>query len=804
VRRASLVLALFAAFILASSALTNAGAAEDTGPSSPRTVKLFDDDWRFFKGDAEGAQDVTFDDSAWRKLDVPHDWSIEGPFDQNAPTGGAGGYLPASVGWYRKHFSLPADYKGKRTFIEFDGVMANSEVWINGHSLGRRPYGYVSFGYDMTDHLNFGDSQDNILAVRCDNSRQPASRWYTGAGIYRHTHLEVVNPVHLDLWPQFVTTPEITKDRATVQVHTTVVNRSDVPAAVRVMNWIVGEDGFNARHDGFAESTAKKTVAPSDTVEFDENITVDHPKLWDLVHPSLYQAKAELFVESTGAEVVDVSTTTFGIRDAKFEPATGFWLNGKNFKLKGVCLHHDGGALGAAVPASVWQRRLETLKDIGVNAIRTSHNPPSPELLDLCDRLGFVVMDETFDCWEVGKTKYDYHLYFDDWWKTDTADTLLRDRNHPSIVIWSAGNEIHDINPRNDRGTEIYLPIQDLMHKLDPTRPVTLAVLRPNQNNVYVKGGLASKMDVVGQNYRENEIVAAHEANPDWKILGTENHHELAAWLFLRDTPAYAGQFLWTGVDYLGEARWPNVGFNWGLIDRTGLMHGVGYQRQSWWSDKPMVHIVRRERPSNTGPGATNAERLPRLYSDWSSKVAEGTEVNVEVYSNCDAVELFLNDKPLGSQPRPKDNASPRQWKVPFAAGTIRAQATNDGAVAATHELRTAEKPAKIVLSADRHRLPNTWDEVAFVRAAVVDAGGTTVPAASESITFEISGPGQIAAVDSADPASHESFQTNQRTPYQGMCLAIVRATASSGTIEVSAHAADLSSNPVSIAAAAK
>jgi beta-galactosidase len=340
------------------------------------------------------------------------------------------------------------------------------------------------------------------------------------------------------------------------------------------------------------------------------------------------------------------------------------------------------------------------------------------------------------------------------------------------------------------------------MHQLDPTRPVTLAVLQPNQHGVYRPGGLASKMDVVGQNYRENEIVAAHQANPDWKILGTENHHDLTAWLFLRDTPAYAGQFLWTGIDYLGEARWPNIGFNWGLVDRTGLVHGTGYQRQSWWSDKPMVHIVRRERPLNTGPGATNAERLARLYSDWNPKVAEGAEVNVDTYSNCGSVELFLNDKSLGSQPRPKDNASPRQWKVPFVPGAIRAVATSDGQVVATHELRTADKPAEIVLTADRKQLPNDWDEVAFIRASVMDENGTAVPDASEPIIFEISGPGQIVAVDSADPASHELFQAKERHPYFGLCLAIVRATAPSGTIEVTAHAADLSSNSVSIAAA--
>jgi beta-galactosidase len=798
VRRAHFALtpATLLAFVL-SPVATIIQAAED------RSLASFDNNWRFLKGDAEGANAVGFDDSSWRKLDVPHDWSIEGPFDQNATTGGAGGYLPAGIGWYRKQFSLPADHKDRRLFIEFDGVMANSEVWINGHSLGKRPFGYVSFRYDMTDHLNFGDGQKNVLAVRCDNSKQPASRWYAGAGIYRHTRLEVVDPVHLDLWPQYVTTSQIAATRATVRVQSTVYNDSNQPRTVSVLTALVDPSGAacEGRSQLRTRYADKKTIPPGQSAEFDEDIVVDSPQLWDVDQPKVYTANTHVKSVDSGPQIWDGSRARFGIREAKFEAVTGFWLNGKNLKLKGVCLHHDGGALGAAVPGSVWQRRLETLKDIGCNAIRTSHNPPAPELLDLCDKMGFVVMDETFDCWEVGKTRFDYHLYFDDWWKTDTTDTLLRDRNHPSIIIWSGGNEIHDINANNDRGTQIYLPIQELMHELDSSRPVTLAVLQPNQHGVYREGGLASKMDVVGQNYRENEIVAAHQANPEWKILGTENHHDLGAWLYLRDTPAYAGQFLWTGVDYLGEARWPNIGFNWGLVDRTGLIHGSGYQRQSWWSDKPMVHIVRRERPLNTGPGATNAERLARLYSDWTPKVADGAEVNVDAYTNCDSVELFLNDQSLGSQPRPKDNASPRQWKVPFAAGTIRAVATSDGQVVATHELRTADKPAKIVLTADRKELANNFDEVAFIRASIVDENGITVPDASEPITFDISGPGQIVAVDSADPASHELFQANHRTPYRGMCVGIVRATEPVGEITLTASSQSLPPSVVKLKA---
>ena len=325
----------------------------------------------------------------------------------------------------------------------------------------------------------------------------------------------------------------------------------------------------------------------------------------------MYQAITKLTADGAAT---DTSTATFGIRDATFDAEKGFLLNGKSVKIKGVCLHHDAGCLGAAVPASVWQSRLQALKDMGCNAVRTSHNPPSPEFLDCCDRLGLLVMDEMFDCWTQGKNTFDYHVYFKDWWKQDTTDTLLRDRNHPSIIIYSAGNEIRDIHPNDDLGTKVFVAIRDVMHELDPTRPVTVAVLQPNQHGVYRPGGFAEQMDVVGQNYRENELLAAHKAHPEWKIIGTENHHEVATWVYLRDNPAYSGQFLWTGFDYLGESNaWPNTGYNWALFDRTGGMHGIGFQRESWWSDTPMVHLVRRERPSNSGAGATNAERLPRL-----------------------------------------------------------------------------------------------------------------------------------------------------------------------------------------------
>ncbi len=768
-------------------------------PSGPRVVKLFDDDWRFFKGDAPGAEAAAFDDGEWRTFSVPHDWSIEGPFDQAAPTRGSGAFLPAGVGWYRKHFTLPADFAKRRVFIEFDGVMANSEVWINGHSLGKRPFGYVSFRYDMTDHLNFGDSQTNVIAVKADNSKQPASRWYAGAGIYRHVHLETVNPVHLDLWPQYVTT-KIDDGKTTVHVQCTVKNDSDSPRQVSVTTELIAPNGKPISTQNASNESAGATVGAGETASFEKQITVASPQIWDLDHPILYQAITKLTAEGA---IADESTATFGIRDATFDAEKGFLLNGQSVKIKGVCLHHDAGCLGSAVPASIWQSRLEALKQMGCNAVRTSHNPPSPEFLDCCDRLGLLVMDEMFDCWTQRKNPYDYHVYFKDWWKQDTTDTLLRDRNHPSIIIYSAGNEIRDIHPNDDLGTKVFVAIRDLMHELDPTRPVTVAVLQPNQHGVYRPGGFAEQMDVVGQNYRENELLAAHKAHPEWKIIGTENHHEVNTWVYLRDNPAYSGQFLWTGFDYLGESNaWPNTGYNWALFDRTGGMHGIGFQRESWWSDRPMVHLVRRERPANSGAAATNAERLPRLFSDWSPNVESGTAESIEAYSNCDDVELFLNDKSLGVQSRPADNASPRQWRVPFAAGTLKAVAKNNGKEAATHELRTAGKPAKIVLAADRTQLPAEWDDVAILRATIVDENGTRVPTAADAVTFTTAGPAEIAAVDSSDWASHELFQSNHRQAFQGECIAIVRANSPTGQIKITATAEGLTPGSVSLTAA--
>ncbi|MBV9923403.1 MAG: DUF4982 domain-containing protein [Acidobacteria bacterium] len=777
--------------LLAALGLFCASARAQKREEPVRAVASFDAGWRFFNGDVREAEVPSYPDESWRLLDVPHDWSIEGPFEESNPTGKDGAYLPAGFGWYRKHFALNPKLLGRRVFVEFDGVMANSDVWINGHHLGRRPYGYIGFQYELTKYIN--PLGENVIAVRADNSGQPASRWYTGAGIYRHVRLVLTEQVHIEHWGTFVTTPRVTDASATVDVRSTVVNQSAAARNVSLEVSIVAPDGKTVA----TAETKPRQLAAGETADFTQELSVGNPSRWDIRTPNLYRAVAR--VRERG-RTLDDEAVTFGIREFKFEPATGFWLNGRNFKLKGVCLHHDGGAFGAAVPLRVWERRLELLRRFGANAIRTAHNPPAPEFLDLADRMGFIVMDENFDAWTVAKRPFDYHLYFNEWSKIDTQDMVRRDRNHPSVVIYSAGNEIHD-TPQPELAKRILGGLIEVFHREDPTRPVTQALFRPNVSHDY-DNGLADMLDVVGQNYREKEILAAYQQKPTRKILGTENTHVREQWLALRDNPPYAGQFLWTGIDYLGESPgWPLISFNFGLLDRTGTPRPLAYQRLSWWGEVPVVYAVRRVAPTPlapTDPGYGNDRRPQVLYGDWTPGDLKPHEENVEVYSNAEQVELFLNGRSLGSKPRPSDDA-PRNWAVPFEPGTLKAVGSVGGKVVATHELKTAGKPARVVLSADKPQLANVWDDVVYVEATVVDGNGVVVPSANDLVTFNVAGPGRVAAVDNGDIAGHEPFQASQRRAYQGRCFAVLKASAPKGRIGVTATAAGLAPATISV-----
>ena len=509
--------------------------------------------------------------------------------------------------------------------------------------------------------------------------------------------------------------------------------------------------------------------------------------MWDITNPALYKAVTKILIDKI---VTDEITTTFGIRETRFDAATGFWLNGKNLKIKGVCLHHDAGAFGSAVPLSAWKKRLQSLIDIGVNGIRTSHNAVSPEFLDLCDQMGLLVMDETFDTWNAAKSHAEkgYNLYFSDWWERDTRDIVLRDRNHPSIVIYSIGNEIHD-NLNDSTGFRKYRMQQDLVHSLDNTRPVTMALFRPALSHVY-ENGFAETMDVVGQNYRENEIIVAHEKNLQRKVIGTENRHEQAAWIPFRDKPFIAGQFLWTGFDYLGEDDWPNVAHGSGLFDKTGGARDIAYQRESWWSNKPMLYVMRKQ--GNAGAGD--------WISDWSpTDIDTYDEAKIQVFSNCDEVELFLNDVSVGSQPRPADDASPRLWSVTFHKGTLKAVAKNKGKIVAQQQLTTAGDAYKIVLSANKISMENSWDDVVYITATVTDENGLPCLNATDKIKFSTEGPGVIVAVDNADLTNAEPYNTKERWAYKGKCIAIVKATAATGKIVISGIADNLKQDHISI-----
>ena len=769
-------------------AASGCAAAQAAHADGPRIARSFDGDWLFLKSDCAGGQRSDFDDSAWRRLDVPHDWSIDGPFDQSNPSGAAGAFLPDGVGWYRKHFSLPESSAGKRVFVTFDAVMANSDVWINGFRLGHRPCGYVTFCHELTGHLKPGD---NVLAVRADNSQEPASRWYSGAGIYRHVHLTLTDPVHFEQNGIFITTPHLSPNasHATVHVQSAVINQSDAPQRVSVHTAITDPNGKQAA----TNESEPQMIAPGASVTFEQELAVA-PQWWDVDHPAMYEARSDVRL---AGKTVDNAATPFGVRDAQFSPVNGFVLNGRSIKLKGVCLHGDFGGLGVAVPLAAWEHRLAALKALGVNAIRTSHNPPAPEFLDLCDRMGLLVMDEMFDCWLVGKNKYDYHLYFKEWNLIDTRDTVRRDRNHPCIVLYSAGNEIHD-TPNAAGAIAILRALVNVFHENDPTRPVTQALFRPNVSHDYTDG-LADLLDVVGTNYRDDELLAAQRDKPARKIVNTESGPGLKAWAAVRDNPSFSGQFLWTGADYLGESRrWPVVQHESGLVDMTDTPRAIGYQRQSWWSDKPMVVMVRDQGAVATGnlPGEPQTRAIQPI--DWTPNNLAPHPESVLVYSNCQSVELFLNGKSLGSQEAPADQ-SPRDWTVDFAPGTLRAVGKNGGAEVAFNELRTAGKPARIVLESDRPAVGCSWDDLALITARVVDDQGNQVPAATDFITFSIKGSGAIVAVENTDPRCHDTYHSTYYRAYQGRCTAIVRGAAGGGSFTITAQAQGLADGVVVI-----
>src|SRR5216117_3501471 len=772
--------------------------------AAQRRTTSFDRGWRFQLGDPVGAQEVAFDDSGWRTLDVPHDWSIEGEFSDTNPAGVAGGALPGGVGWYRKTFSVAAADTGKVVFIEFDGVYRNSEVWINGQYLGKRPYGYSSFRYELTPHIRYG-KQRNVIAVRVDNSQQPNSRWYSGSGVYRHVRLVKTNPVHVDQWGTYVATPAVSAESSQVSILTTVRNERQAAQPIALRTTVYDSAGKEV-----AALSADGRVGGDSVVEMTQAISIPNPVLWSLERPYLYRVVSRLMC---GATACDNYATPFGVRSFIFRADSGFYLNGKAVKIRGVCLHHDLGALGAAVNTRAIERQLQIMRAMGANAIRTSHNPPAPELLDLTDRMGFIVMDEAFDMWKKEKTKYDYHLDWDAWHVRDLSDMVLRDRNHASVFIWSIGNEVMEEWTNGDStAAPIARELAAIVRALDPTRPITQAANNGSpQNPVFHAGAL----DLLGHNYH-HEVWADFPAQyPGAKFIITEamsalnsrgvyqqpsdsvavyytpyeknrgpqppkngrlssydnsrafwgSLHEESLRLFER-YPFLSGIFVWQGIDYLGEPtpyEWPARSSYFGVADLAGFPKDPFYLYQSVWTEQPMLHL------------------LP--HWNWTP----GDSIDVWAYTNAEEVELFLNGTSLGTKRKP-EAVSHLMWRVAYTPGTFRAVSRKEGRVWATAEERTAGAPVRVALAADRARLRANRDDLSFVTVTVQDRAGALVPTAEPLIRFRLSGgDARIVGVDNGDQTSHTSFKANQVRLFNGKALVIIRAGTRPGTVTLTA-----------------
>lgn len=754
-------------------------------------VVPLDRDWEFYLADS--MSDTPAADAKWIAVELPHDWAIHGPRAATNPSGGAGGFAPMGIGWYRRTIETPAAACARKAMVQFDGVMAHSDVWLNGHHLGSRPYGYVSFQYDLTPYLAPQPGSKNVLLVRADNSEQPSSRFYQGSGIYRHARLLLLPPVHTATWSTFITTPEIKPDDALVQVATVLEN--DGPSAAATVVHVSIQEEPSGRT--VAEATAKApSIAPGGATPVTVKLHVRAPRLWDIGAPYMYRAHIEIVDQTYGR---DSEQVPFGIREAHFDAATGFWLNGKNIKIKGVALHSDMGALGMAAPVSLVVHRLKAMQGMGANAIRTAHNPVDSEFLDACDRLGLLVLDEFFDVWTVGKNAYDYHRDFRDWYLRDLKDMVQRDRNHPSVIAWSAGNEIRD-TPHPEIAKPILASMIDAYHALDPTRPVTQALFRPNASHDY-DDGLADMLDVIGQNYRPNEILAAHDAKPTRKILGTENIHDRETWLAVRDHPAYSGMFIWAGTDYLGESRkWPLIGNSEGLFDRTAFPKPDALEHESWWQSRPVIFAIRRTAltpKAPTDPGYELEQYRPRrtTFHDWTPADQSPHVEHVEVYSNCKEVRLSLNGKDLGVKILP-DDLAPRAWEVPYAAGKLIASCVDHPEV--QDELLSAGAAAAIHLALETPGAGMGYDAIAPVRATVVDAKGTPVPGAEIPLSFSVEGAGKLVATDDADAEYHEPFESSNRATHDGRAVAYVERTAH-GPLSLKVEGPDLRPASLSI-----
>jgi beta-galactosidase len=778
---------------------------------SVRTVVDFNKGWQFHLFDSTELKDAQPGAKLqWRNLDLPHDWSIEGPFSKDHLTTNQQAALPGGIALYKKSFRLTPSELQKNIAIEFDGVFCNSEVYVNGTLVGKRPNGYISFQYNISKYLKPGV---NLVTVKVDNMAQPSSRWYTGSGIYRNVRLVYTNNVAIDHWGTFVTTPAVLKESAVVKIDINIRNKAQSNQFVHVETRILNETGKMVANTAPYEMTVRDTIA-----RLSQQALVMQPELWSTDRPYLYKAVTTI---SDGKNILDQYTTTFGIRYFSFDAQKGFSLNGKPMKILGVCMHHDLGALGAAVNVRAMERQLQILKDMGCNAIRTAHNPPAPELLDLCDKMGFLVMDEAFDIWKKRKTRFDYHLHFDSWHKRDLEDMVKRDRNHPSVFMWSVGNEIRE--QFDSTGIRITRELVQIVKQLDTSRPVTAALTETDtlKNFMYQ----ANALDVIGLNYNHAKFEQLPNLFPGKKIIASETTSGLASrgdydlpsdsikywpargekyvskgnadfsvsaydhvaaywgstheetWKKIKKLDFISGLFVWTGFDYLGEPTpypWPARSSYFGIVDIAGFPKDVYYMYQSEWTTKPVLHIF--------------------PHWNWTP----GTIVDVwGYYNNADEVELFLNNRSLGIRKKHNDELHV-QWKIPFEPGTLTAISRKNGQAVLTKTIKTASEPARIELTADRDILHAGSNDLSFITVRILDKNGNPVPDASSLVNFSGSGEGVIEALDNGYPAGGEPFKAAFRKVYNGMALVIIRSTSKKGTFRLTASSDGLA--PATIA----
>ncbi|OBQ56684.1 glycoside hydrolase family 2 protein [Tamlana sp. s12] len=812
----------------------------------------FNLNWDFYLSESD--EDYkTINKSKFKKVNLPHDWVVENGFDETlGDDAKATGFIPSvGYGYYKKEFSLKTE-SNELTYILFDGVYNNSEVYINGHKLGFHPYGYSPFYYNLTPHLNT-NGKPNTIIVKVDHSRFADSRWYTGAGIYRNVKLVTTNKLHIPIWGTFVTTPSVTEDLAKVKMDLTFNNEYNSDEKVFVTTKI-----FDAKQNEIAKTSSELAIKAQSKAEITQDLNVNHPQLWDVNSPYIYKAVTTI---SKNNRVIDVVETPFGIRTIKFDTNKGFFLNGINMKIKGVCLHHDGGLVGAAVPKDVWERRLKILKDGGVNAIRISHNPASKEFLELCDEMGFLVQDEFFDEWDNPKDKRlntneksvdyvtrGYQEHFQEWAKKDLTAIMLSHRNHPSIFQWSIGNEIEWTYPRNADATGFFgnmnwngnyfwdqppyspekikeqletLPrgkydIGETAQKLsrwtkalDTTRPVTANLILPSVSHL---SGYTDALDVVGYSYRRILYDYGHENYPDKPIMGTENLAQYHEWKSIMERPFISGTFLWTGIDYMGEIRspWPVRVQPSGLLTTAGFPKGSYYMMQSLWTEKPMIHIATQTIEKSLNKIDDNGNIVAKNPNKWKHALWEWQDVNdywnyekgkmisVEIYSNCDEIELFLNGKSLGKKYLKDFEDHIYKWGVPFAEGTLLAKGSKDGVVTES-KLITATKSSQIELIADDLTLDADHYDVSNIVLQLEDKHGNPVATDDREIHFEISGPAKLLGVDNGWKKSVQPFQSNINTTHNGKTLLVVQATGTPGTIHVKAKGRGLKTETISI-----